>query len=309
MRPRTLFLGGTLPGYQALRILVELGANIVGVCPTAEASHEIMKYDDKIATFAQQHRLPVFTANISNGELERLIEEIQPHMLFCAGHRRIISGEVLRKVADAVCVHYSLLPRYRGLAPVNWAVVNGEKETGVTFFHLSEELDAGDIIAQERVPIGADDTAWEVLERCTSVMTGLLRQFFPLTETGQAPRTPQVQGEATYCCARTPMDGRIDWSRTSQEIHNLVRGVAWPFPGATTSLQGVPLIIRKTALVENPLPYVGRVPGRVVRLCESGVEVLTGDSTIMVKEVSFPDREETVPARTVVKSVRVTFGS
>lgn len=307
-RPRVLFVGGTQPGYVALNVLWEIGANLVGIVPTREAPHEIKPYYPAIESFAQQRGIYLSDANLPSGRLKQVVDVVQPDILFCTGYRRLISSDVLRAIPmAAIGTHFSLLPRYRGFAPVNWAIINGETETGVSLFHLVEDVDAGDIIAQRAVRIGPEDTAAEVLDRCTVTLASMLREVFPLVEEGHAPRTPQPWCGATYTCSRVPLDGVIDWSKPSRDIHNLVRALAMPFPGARTTLDGQPIIIWRTALLPDFPPYVGRIPGRVVEICNDGVKVLTGDSAILVTQVGW-DETTCVPARSLVRSVRATFG-
>jgi len=129
-------------------------------------------------------------------------------------------------------MHGSLLPKYRGRAPLNWAIVKGERETGVTLHEMVEKPDAGRIVEQEAVPIGPDDTALEVFQRMTDAAQAVLERSLPALVKGAARFKPNDLSRGSYYGRRRPEDGRIDWSKSAQEIHNLVRAVAPPFPGA-----------------------------------------------------------------------------
>jgi methionyl-tRNA formyltransferase len=135
-------------------------------------------------------------------------------------------------------MHGSLLPRYRGRAPINWVLIKGESETGVTLHHMDEKPDHGDVVAQRAISISRDDTALTVTRKVAAAAGDLLRIVLPQLEDGTAPRIPQDHRAATYFGARRPEDGRIDWRRTSEEIRNLVRAVTDPWPGAFSSHRG-----------------------------------------------------------------------
>ncbi len=132
----------------------------------------------------------------------------------------------------ALNMHGSLLPRYRGRAPVNWAVIKGERETGATLHYMVTKPDAGDIVAQQAVPILPNDTAFDVFGKVTLAAEMVLDQVLPDLLAGTAPRIPQDLARGSYFGGRRPEDGRIDWDAGAAEIHNLVRGVAPPYPGA-----------------------------------------------------------------------------
>ncbi len=138
----------------------------------------------------------------------------------------------------ALNMHGSLLPRYRGRAPVNWAVLHGERETGATLHYMTEKPDDGDIVAQTPVPILPDDTAREVFDKVTVAAEIALDRALPALIAGTAPRRPQDPASASYFGGRRPEDGIIDWKRDALSIHNLVRAVAPPYPGAFTTVGG-----------------------------------------------------------------------
>ena len=155
----------------------------------------------------------------------------------------------------ALNMHGSLLPKYRGRAPVNWAVIKGELETGATLHYMVAKPDAGDIVDSQSVPILPDDTAVDVFHKVTGAAQSVLARSLPRLIDGTAPRLAQNQAQATYFGGRKPENGRIDWSRSAAEIHNLVRGVAPPYPGAFTSIAGKPARILRTLHEPGTGPY------------------------------------------------------
>jgi methionyl-tRNA formyltransferase len=175
----------------------------------------------------------------------------------------------------ALNMHGSLLPRYRGRAPVNWAVLHGERETGATLHYMTEKPDAGDIVAQTAVPILPDDTAREVFDKVTVAAEMTLDRVLPALIAGTAPRLPQDLAQGGYFGGRSAADGTIDWNRDAVAIHNLVRGVAPPYPGAFTTVGGLSARVLRTRVVDPTTPatlaaaLVAR-DGRLLAHCGGG---------------------------------------
>jgi len=182
--------------------------------------------------FSRERRLRVL-ADAEPALLERTVAAAKPDLIFSFYYRSMLPMPVLRHARlGAFNMHGSLLPKYRGRAPLNWAIVKGERETGVTLHEMVEKPDAGRIVDQEAVPIGPDDTAVEVFHRMTAAAEAVLKRSLPALVKGEARFRPNDLARGSYYGRRRPEDGRIDWSRSAQEIHNLVRAVAPPFPGA-----------------------------------------------------------------------------
>jgi methionyl-tRNA formyltransferase len=160
-------------------------------------------------------------------------------------------------------MHGSLLPKYRGRVPVNWAIIRGEHETGATLHEMVEKPDAGRIAGQEAVPIGENDTAREVFARVTEAAGKVLARALPALLDGTASLTPQDLARGSYFGGRKPEDGRIDWTRSAREVHDLIRAVAPPYPGAFTSLGEIPVRVLRSWWCDAPeLPAKGS-PGTV----------------------------------------------
>ena len=205
---------------------------------------------DSVARLAAEHRLQTIAPDDPNAPavVDR-IRALRPDFLFSFYYRHMLKPALLAGAGGgALNMHGSLLPKYRGRVPVNWAVINGETETGATLHYMTEKPDAGDIVDQLAVPILPDDTALEVFRKVTVAAEITLHRSLPALLAGTAPRQPQDLAQGTYCGGRKPEDGRIDWRLPAARIHNLVRGVAPPYPGAFTRLQGSTLRILRTRL-------------------------------------------------------------
>jgi methionyl-tRNA formyltransferase len=192
------------------------------------------------------------------------LRELAPDFLFSFYYRQMLSPAVLATARrGAYNMHGSLLPKYRGRVPVNWAIIRGERETGATLHEMVEKPDAGRIAGQEAVPIGENDTAGEVFARVTAAAALVLDRALPSLLDGTAVLAPQDLGSGSYFGARKPEDGRIDWTRSAREVHNLIRAVAPPYPGAFTSLEGIPVRVLRSWWCDAPgLPATGS-PGAV----------------------------------------------
>ncbi len=187
-----------------------------------------------VADTAQDYGLEVLAPPDANTpELARRIGALQPDFVFSFYYRSMLGAPLLCAARrGALNMHGSLLPKYRGRAPVNWAILRGERETGATLHYMVERADAGDILDSQAVPILLDDDARDVFAKVTVAAETVLARSLPGLIDGTAPRRPQPILPGEYFGRRRPEDGRLDWSRTALEIHNLVRAVAPPFPGA-----------------------------------------------------------------------------
>jgi methionyl-tRNA formyltransferase len=189
------------------------------------------------------------------------VAAIAPDFLFSFYYRRMLSPAVLATARrGAYNLHGSLLPRYRGRAPVNWAILRGERETGATLHEMVEKPDAGRIVGQEAVAIGDNDTAAEVFGRVTQAAGRVLERALPALLDGTAVPRPQDLGAGSYFGGRRPEDGRIDWTQGARAVHDLVRAVAPPYPGAFTGLGTARVRVLRTWWSDPP-PLPPAAPG------------------------------------------------
>lgn len=236
-----------------------------------------------VAELAGAHGIPVQTPEDPN--VPAFVEEVRrlrPDLLFSFYYRRLLSPAILAvPPLGAINLHGSLLPKYRGRAPVNWVLVRGETTTGVTLHYMDARADHGAIIAQREVPIPIEDTALTLSRKLTAAARSLLAETYPLIVAGKAPRIPQDHRAATTFGRRTPADGRIDWSRSAWQIYNLIRAVTRPFPGAFTFWGARKLFLWSAR------PPGGRAceapPGTLLGAGEGGaLEVATGHGILEV---------------------------
>ena len=242
-------------GARCLRVLRAHGLDVPLVVTHADDPGEVQWFE-RVADTAEDLRLPwIAPADANAPECVARIAELAPDFVFSFYYRRMLGTSILALPRlGALNMHGSLLPRYRGRAPVNWAVLNGERETGATLHYMIAKPDAGDIVTQQAVPILPDDTAREVADKVTVAAEICLHRVLPALVAGTAPRRPNDLARGSYFGGRTPEDGRIDWMRHAREIHNLVRAVAPPYPGARTVIGGVPARILRTRLLDADAP-------------------------------------------------------
>lgn len=232
--PRVLVFGYSEVGCAGFDLLRRRGAHLVGVFTHQDDPTEA-RWFRSVAALATQAGVRVFTpASLAAPEWESLIcDRLRPDLIVSLYYRHLIPTRLFRTAAlGAVNLHGSLLPKYRGRAPVNWAVLHGETQTGATLHHMTGRADAGDIVDQETVPIGPRDTAGEVMAKVAEAAVRVLDRQFDNLVRGAAPRRPQDEALATCFGRRTPEDGRIDWAWPTSRIFNLVRAVTRPYPGA-----------------------------------------------------------------------------
>lgn len=224
-------------GCAGINALLAADFDICAVFTHADDPAENLWFDS-VAEVAASHGLPVYAPEDINHPIwQERIKAMAPDVIFSFYYRHMVGPDVLA-LAPAGCInlHGSLLPSYRGRCPVNWVLVNGESETGVTLHYMTPKPDEGDIIAQEKISIADADTALSLHGKMTEAASLLLATNLPLIKTGKAPRTPQDPALASYFGGRTPADGQINWQDSATQIRNLVRAVSKPYPGAFTFL-------------------------------------------------------------------------
>jgi methionyl-tRNA formyltransferase len=242
-------------GIRCLQVLLAHGVDVPLVVTHADDPDETLWFGS-VAAAAADYDIAVVHPDDPNASTQvARIAALKPDFLFSFYYRKLLRKALLAlPVQGALNMHGSLLPRYRGRAPVNWAVLNGERQTGATLHYMTEKPDAGDIVAQYAVPILPDDTAREVFDKVTLAAELTLDAVLPALRAGAAPRIPQDPTQASYFGGRRPEDGAIDWFRSATEVHNLVRAIAPPYPGAFTSLNGVHARILRTRVVDASAP-------------------------------------------------------
>ncbi len=264
-------------GVRCLNVLLAHGVDVRLVVTHRDNPKETIWFES-VQKLAELHGIPTITPDNPNvPEVVEQIAALQPDFFFSFYYREMLKAPLLAiPKLGALNMHGSLLPKYRGRVPVNWAIIRGETETGATLHYMTEKPDNGDIAAQQAVPILPNDTAHEVFQKVTVAAEMALNDVLPALLAGKAPRTKQDLSKGAYFGGRKPEDGVIDWSQSAQEIHNLVRAVAPPYPGATTQVMGKPMRVLQTLVTEcaaagkeRPSFYVKE--GKAYAICGSGV--------------------------------------
>ena len=235
---RILFMGTPDFAVASLRRLVEDGHELCGVLTQPDKpknrGHKLMP--TPVKEYALTKNLAVFQpVTLRNAESLELVRSLKPELIVVAAYGKLLPEDILNvPPLGSINVHSSLLPKYRGAAPINWAVLNGDAETGVTIMHMASELDAGDIIAQRATPIGPNEDAQALYARLADLGGSLLVETVAAIERGSASRTPQDGAQATLAPMLSKELSPMDWTRTAQELHNQVRGLI-PWPAACSS--------------------------------------------------------------------------
>ena len=272
-------------GTRALEALVACGEQVAAVVTHADDPGE-GRWFESVAEVARIHRIPCFTPTSPNGpEIVDAVRRLAPDLLLSVWYRRLLGRKLLAvpRVA-ALNLHGSLLPAYRGRAPLNWVLVNGETRTGVTLHHMNARADAGDIVAQRAIDIEPDDTASTLYDRMTKVGVDLLLETYPAVLAGTAPRIPQDHTRATTMPRRGPEDGRIEWSWPAARIFNMIRAVAEPYPGAFVGDGRGRLRLWAASLLDAS-PQ-GIEPGILLDIIpHRGIAVATGRGVLLIRRV------------------------
>ena len=265
-------------GDRCLRVLRARGIDVPLVVTHRDAPGETLWFR-RVADTARDLDLPVlFNDAPADPGLRVAVEAARPDLVFSFYFRSMLSMEILQSATrGAFNMHGSLLPRYRGRAPTNWAVLHDERETGATLHEMVAKPDAGRIVDQQAVPILPDDTAREVFDKVTVAAEQVLWRSVPAIVAGTVAYRPNDLARGSYFGARRPEDGRIDWSRPAREVYALIRAVAPPYPGAFTDVAGTRVVVGAARMAPATAmsaptrsPGLHVVDGRIVAVCGDG---------------------------------------
>jgi len=241
-------------GVNCLKALLNAGIQVDLVLTHQDDPHENVWFGS-VAKLCTEKNIPYITPSANQlADLAPKIQALAPDYIFSFYYRFMIPAQILAcaKIA-ALNMHGSLLPKYRGRAPVNWAILHGETETGATLHIMEVKPDAGDIVGQAAVSIGPDETATDVFGRVSKAAVSVIEEVLPSLLAGVVPRQPNMIEQGSYFGGRKPADGQIHWSQKANQVHNLIRAVAPPYPGAFTEYQGQSMIVARTSL-KGPFP-------------------------------------------------------
>lgn len=304
---RIVFMGTPQAAVPTLRQCVADGHEVVAVWtqPDRPAGRGNKVIFSPVKEFALSHGIEVFQpARIKNQEAKELFASHDADVAVVVAYGRILPDEFLRAPRrGCINVHFSLLPLYRGAAPANWAIVNGERETGVTTMFIEPALDTGPILMQRKTEIGETETAPELMERLAEIGAGLLGET--LAQLHELTPRPQRNQDATFAPILEKEDGLIDWSRSAFEIERRVRGFQ-PWPNAYTSFNAKGLTIWRAQPISSPSPYAA--PGEVVAAHGDDLLVTCGEGTALRLIEVQPEARKRIPVRDFINGMRPKVG-
>lgn len=304
---RIVFMGTPEFAVASLKRLVEDGHEICGVFtqPDKPKNRGMKLVFPPVKEFALSQGLPVFQPESMKEESAvELLRSLKPELSVVAAYGQILPQEALQVPAlGSINVHASLLPRYRGAAPINWAILNGETETGVTIMHMAKKLDAGDIVTVRRTPIDPNEDAETLFARLAELGAQLLSETIPLIESGAATRTPQDEAQSTYAPMLSRALSPIDWKKPSRVILDQIRGLV-PWPVASTVLDGKTLKIYQA----QPCKATSELPG-MMRAVKGGIEAACGDGQSILITFLQPEGGKRMSASAYLNGRRIASGS
>lgn len=280
-------------GYACMDALLAMGAPIAALVTHRDDPHEEIWWRS-CAELAARHGIAVHYTDGADASVAAIVSDARPAVIYSFYYRYLIPESVLGLARrGAFNMHGSLLPAYRGRAPVNWMLVNGEREAGVTLHQMVARADAGDIVGQRAVAIDDADNALTLYRKLVPLGVALINEMHPRIVAGNPPRRKMDISKGSYFGRRKPEDGRIDWQWPARRIFNLVRAVTHPYPGAFCFAGGRKLLVWE-ATIGTEAARRG-APGKIVGEGAGGaIEIAAGEGTVIVKRTQFEGGAETV---------------
>ena len=277
-------------GYAVFETLLALGAPIDALFTHEDDPHEEIWWRS-CAELAARHSIPVFAPEQVDAGVIARVASLHPDVIYSVYYRYLLPDAILNSAAiGAFNLHGSLLPKYRGRAPVNWMLVNGEREGGLTLHHMVARADAGDIVAQRSCPIDDSDTALTLYRKLVPLGAELVREYHPLIVIGRAPRMKQDLTRGSYFGRRRPHDGRIAGRWPARRIFNLVRAVTHPYPGAFCFASGRKLFVWQARIASEDA--MRGAPGEVLGEKDGGLEIAAGQGSVILTRLQLEGEDE-----------------
>ncbi len=290
-----------------LQILHEAGHEIVSVVtqPDKPKGRGQTVLPSPVKVYAETHGIPVLQPpKVKKKEVVEELRKLEPDVTIVIAFGQILSQEVLDiPKYYSINLHASVLPKYRGAAPLNWVLVNGEKETGVTSMRMDAGMDTGDILLIRKVGIGENDNAQTLHDTLSRVGAEVIKETVNLLEAGKLTPIPQNDVEATYAPKLKKQDGLIQWNRSAMEIRNLVRGFE-PWPGAFTFLNSKRIRVCRVEICQGEPKDI---PGTIARISDYGVEVGTSEGRVLITELQ-PEGKKRMPVKNFLQGNALKVG-
>lgn len=285
---RIVFMGTPEFAAVSLKRLYSDGFQICGVFtqPDKQRARGMKLAQSPVKALAMAHGTPVYQPEtLRDGSALRALCELKPDLIAVVAYGKLLPSDILSLPKHGcINIHGSILPKYRGAAPIQWAVLNGERETGVTSMYMAEEMDAGDIIMIRKTEIGADETSGALYDRLGILGSELLSDTIKAIENKSASRVKQDGEKATYAPPLSKEMSPIIWTKKADEILCKIRGLN-PWPAATTEINGVIFKVFKAAATKS---RTDSVPGSIVSAGKEGIEIACADGTVLIKELQAP---------------------
>jgi methionyl-tRNA formyltransferase len=302
---RVVFVTHNELGLACLEELLELGSEISAIY-TSPLQEDIADQTD-LDAFASAEGIPLHRVeSMHDDNIKRQIKEYEPELLFVVGWSRLVDSEVLDIPSiTSLGMHPAPLPRGRGRAPIAWSIIKGLDETVLSFFHLTEEADAGDIVGQHTIPILIEDDAASLYDNIVDAGRKLIQEYYPEFESEDIPRTPQDDSRATWWPKREPHHGLIDWTNRSMEVYNWIRGQTRPYPGAYSFLDNKKVIFWSANPPTNETEF--SQPGEIAYKTTNTIGVGTWESVIEITEVQV-EGDDSILAPALLSEYDITVG-
>ncbi|CEI73745.1 methionyl-tRNA formyltransferase [Romboutsia hominis] len=288
---RIVFMGTPEIALGCLQKIIDEKHEVIGVITQPDKPQNRGKKlgMPPVKELALKYDIPVYQPlKARDEEFANVLKELNPDVIVVVAYGQILPKSILDiPKFGCINVHVSLLPKYRGAAPINWVIINGEEKTGVTTMYMDEGLDTGDMILQKEFALDNEITAGELHDKMMVVGAETLKETLDLIEKGCAPRTKQNHDEFSYAPMMDKSLGNIDFNKSAKDIHNLVRGVN-PWPSAYTTYDGKTMKVWKTKVLNEESQ---KAPGTILSVDKDGIKVSTLDKVILLEEIQMPGKK------------------
>ncbi|MDO5156762.1 MAG: methionyl-tRNA formyltransferase [Eubacteriales bacterium] len=302
---RVAFIGSKELGFSVLKKLFQLNSESIVACITYDDRDDTRSYYDEYCSFCEKEKIPIFILSKAR-EMNKVISDIKPDLCFVLGWYYLIDQEVIDSVPMGfIGVHNSLLPKYRGFAPLVWTMINGEKKAGFSLFSFTDKMDEGDIWATGEVEIASDDYISDVIEKINKELLNVLDEVYLLILQDEIKPYKQKNEDPSYGAKRIEEDGLINWNMSATKVYDFIRAQSIPYPGAYTYFNGKKITVWKAKRFDYV--YYG-TPGQMGMFLEEGILVVCGDSKgVVITEVEYEGERKNI--KDIIKSLNVRFES